>query len=88
MQSGARDPRRARAPGSRDPKQTSCGHWPLTKPKGRETSGGEIRNKCISVRPTLRRQWTSVSKAVSKMLKIPLVSARKIQGKVGWVTSR
>lgn len=36
-----------------------------------ETSDSKTRKEFISVRPTPGRQWSSVSKSVSKMLKIP-----------------
>ena len=41
-----------------------------TKSKGRETRGGETRKKFISVMPTVGRQQSSISKMVSKLLKI------------------
>lgn len=40
--------------------------------KSRERSGGETRKEFTSVRPTLRRQQTSVPKAVTKVPKISL----------------
>lgn len=55
---------------SRTPKQTRFGHSPLTKPKGGGTSVGETRTGLVSERPTRGRQWTSISKIVSKVLKI------------------
>ena len=54
----------ARALGSDDPKQSRLGHLPLTKSKGRETSGGETGKEFISVRPTLGTQLTDVSKTI------------------------
>lgn len=53
------------APGSGAPPQTRFGHSPLTKSKGRATTGGETRKEFVSVRPTPARQRTSVSNAVS-----------------------
>ena len=52
------------------PKEIRSGHLPLTKSTGREPRGGETRKGFISVRPELGRQWTSVSKTVSKVPKI------------------
>ena len=37
-------------------KQTRFGCWLLTKSRGRETSGVEMRKEFISVRPALERQ--------------------------------
>lgn len=48
------------------PKQTRLGYSPLTKSKGRRTSGGKTRKTFISLRPTLGTQWTSISKMSSK----------------------
>ena len=45
---------------------------PLTKSTRREMSEGDPRKGFILVRPTLGRQQTSVSKTVSKVLKILL----------------
>jgi len=56
------------------------------KSKGRGMSGGETRKKFISLRPTLGRQWTSISKTVSKMQKYFQVYIRKMWGKGGWVS--
>lgn len=54
------------------PKKTRSGHSPLTKSKGRETSGGETR--------TLGRRWTDVSKTVCKVLTILAVLAKQNVG--------
>ena len=51
-------------------KQTRFSQSSLTKSKGREMSGVETRKECISVRPTPRRQRTSVSETVSKVPKM------------------
>ena len=45
---------------------------PLTKSKGRETSGGEIGKKLLFNEANTERQWISVPKAISKVLKILL----------------
>lgn len=74
--------RSARLPGS---KQTMFGRSLLTNSKGRETSGGERRKEFISVRPTPRREWTSSSKTISKVLKIHSGSIRKTWDAGGWV---
>lgn len=69
---GCRGSRGVGAPGSGGPKQIRLGYSPITKHKGREMSSSGTRKTFISVRPTLRRQLTSVSKTVSKMLKMLL----------------
>ena len=67
------------------PNRPGSAHLPLTKSKGRESSGGNTRKEFISVRPTLGRQLASVPKAVSKVLKIHPGYIRKILYKGEWV---
>lgn len=62
--------RGARVPGCEGPKQIGLGHLPLIKPKGREMSGVKTRKGFISVRPSQGIEQTSVSKTVSKVLKV------------------
>lgn len=52
------------------PKQTTFGHSMLTKYKGKEIRGPGTRMAFISVRSTLGRLWTNITKMVSKVLKI------------------
>lgn len=66
-----------RAPGSKVPND-SFQPLALSKFKGREMNGGETRKEFISVRLTLKRKQTDVSKTVSKMLKIFKGYIRKI----------
>lgn len=64
--------------GAQDPR--APGHWrsqmdqvqPLvaSKSRGRVMSGGGKRGEFVLVWPTPGRQWTSVTEAVSKVLKI------------------
>ena len=69
--------------------QTTSGHWPLTKSKGRETSGGETRKEFISGRPIPGRHRTSVSKAVSHVPKtLPILckenAGQRLEGTCRW----
>ena len=59
-------------------KSTPFGHWPLTKPKGREMRGGKTRKEFISVRPVLGRQCTGISKLSPKGQKYFQVSIGKL----------
>lgn len=52
------------------PNRPDFGHLPLTNFKDREMSGGETKKGLILVRPTLGRQYTRISKPVSKVLQI------------------
>lgn len=67
--------------GPQGPKQTSSAHSPLTESKGREMSDGETGKQFISMRPTPGRQWTGISKTVSKKLKTPLAYVRTMWDK-------
>lgn len=62
--------RGARIPGSRNPGRSRFGYSLLTKSKGRQVSGGEMRNEFVSLRPPAGSLGTSVSKIVFKVPKI------------------
>lgn len=66
------------------PKPTRCSHSPLIKPKGPETSGGEVGEEFISMRPTPGRPQTNGSKAVSEMPKIFPALYEEMWGKGQW----
>lgn len=79
--------RGARVPGSRGPNLGPVQIWPLvlTKSEGREMSGGEIRKEFSSVRPTLGRLRTGVSKIVSKVPNYFPIYIRQMGDKDPWV---
>ena len=72
-----------RAPGV--PKYTGFRCSPVTKSKGRETSGDETGKEFLSVRPTPGRQRTSSRRLSPKCQKYFQVGVRKMGGKGGWV---